>query len=485
MIDEHKPVGRPLNIMARYAAVFALFFAYNANFIHLHFENGGYLLDSGWFAWLFQSTGLQLPNPASIGDSSYFSIHFSPYILLFSNLFHGVFGLSGIQVFSIHQGMFGGILGVACLSLLMPDETGSLRGLLILLIVAMLIFFNQVYLSTVGYPHFEMAGTAILIAGLAAARRCNWALGSFLLLFNIAIREDGGFQSAAVALAIIGESLLRRDRQTPFWLMGTVFVLSVVGSFGTLAAKEIWFPGGGTLTSNFTGSPAFAHLGGELIADRLAKFASRPELLAPVVVTVLAAIVFRRLSYLLLLVFYSPLLVLYLVAVRDLLGEFQLYYALPFLVIAMWPFYVFAREPSGLRMARPALMLIPLMMASPIVGLFGAPGPGLGFVSRTLHPANYETRAMQAAIVDSLDSAAPNARICPTVGVVALEPNQFTPEQTRWNQAPEQCDIALVFRGDLDEARVARLLADRTIEAKTEIFGPRVVELLLEPAGGD
>ena len=58
-------------------------FTVHARWIFAHFSNDPYLLDSGWFAYLFESGDPLLRNPSVINELSYYAHHLSPHIFLF------------------------------------------------------------------------------------------------------------------------------------------------------------------------------------------------------------------------------------------------------------------------------------------------------------------------------------------------------------------------------------------------------------------
>ena len=69
----------------------AIVFAAHTVAIINHFEFGGFLLDSGWFAYLFGTVDPLLINPSAINGNSFYSIHFSPVIYLWFDRLAGWF----------------------------------------------------------------------------------------------------------------------------------------------------------------------------------------------------------------------------------------------------------------------------------------------------------------------------------------------------------------------------------------------------------
>src|SRR5262245_4133665 len=99
-------------------------FAIHARWIHTHFSNDPYLLDSGWFAYLFESRDPLLRNPSVINELSYYAHHLSPHLFLFGAPFRSLGGFTGIEIFAWHQGLFFALFFIA---LYLMVSGGSLR----------------------------------------------------------------------------------------------------------------------------------------------------------------------------------------------------------------------------------------------------------------------------------------------------------------------------------------------------------------------
>jgi hypothetical protein len=104
--------GRGLATIAHVASVlllFALIFATHGRWIFTHFSSDGYLEDSGWFAYLFESADPLLHNPSGVNDLSYHAHHLSPHTFLFGAPLAKLLGFTGIEIFAFHQGLFFGL----------------------------------------------------------------------------------------------------------------------------------------------------------------------------------------------------------------------------------------------------------------------------------------------------------------------------------------------------------------------------------------
>ncbi len=106
--------------------VFALIFATHSRFVFTHFSSDGYLEDSGWMAYLFESADPLLHNPSGVNDLSFYAHHLSPHIFLFGAPLANVFGLTGVEIFAYHQGLFFGLFFLSfCLIVARADHAAA------------------------------------------------------------------------------------------------------------------------------------------------------------------------------------------------------------------------------------------------------------------------------------------------------------------------------------------------------------------------
>ena len=104
--------GSGLATIARVVSVllmFGLIFATHSRWIFAHFSNDGYIEDSGWLAYLFESADPLLHNPSGVNDLSFYAHHLSPHIFLFGAPLAKLLGFTGFEIFAYHQGLFFGL----------------------------------------------------------------------------------------------------------------------------------------------------------------------------------------------------------------------------------------------------------------------------------------------------------------------------------------------------------------------------------------
>ena len=80
-----------------------------------HFSTDGYLLDSGWLAYLLETTDPLLKNPSGVNDLSFYAHHVSPHLFLFGVPFVRLLHLNGFEVLAIHEALFFGLFSAALL----------------------------------------------------------------------------------------------------------------------------------------------------------------------------------------------------------------------------------------------------------------------------------------------------------------------------------------------------------------------------------
>ena len=96
-------------LVASVLLMFALIFATHSRWIFTHFSSDGYLEDSGWLAYLFESADPLLHNPSGVNGLSFYAHHLSPHIFLFGAPLAKLLRFTGIEIFAYHQGLFFGL----------------------------------------------------------------------------------------------------------------------------------------------------------------------------------------------------------------------------------------------------------------------------------------------------------------------------------------------------------------------------------------
>jgi hypothetical protein len=326
--------------MAALAAVFSFFIPalLVTNYTLNHFYVlGGYMLDSGWFAYLAtHASTWPLPNPPAIGGT-YFSTHFSPVFYILTALFKGL-PLSNASVFfSLTQGFWFGLIGLAvCLLYSTAMRGGTVLALGCLSVLAAL---NGISLSILGFPHVEIAIPALLLLFFAFYVR-GWSVAACMVLAcGLMMREDAGLHYFCV-FVLLGFALRccqtgRKHAREFFLAAGICCVYSICA---VTVQKFFFAAGDNALARIYLGSPAFAHLGAEFFFMRLRFLAAnRLYVLAPLAVIVLAGAVRRDALLLAGPLACIPWLAVSFAAVTHEAGTLTDYYAFPAVVPLLWP----------------------------------------------------------------------------------------------------------------------------------------------------
>lgn len=430
----------------------------HARFILAHFSSDGYLIDSGWFAFLFESADPWLRNPVSVNRLSYYAHHLSPYIFVFGAPLAVFFGLDGFEIFALHQGIFFALFFFSLYLIASAAPAASKWHRVVAIFVAIVIgCLSAILFQAAAYPHFEIALLSVTSLALAGYLRGSWPLFAGCLLLLPAIREDGGFYAALACLlgAATTHGLWpRRDRR-----LGLLLVLALAGVLAGMLSmylKGRLFPGYEAFAGNFSGYD-WRHLSFALVTERLVALAARPSLAAIVLGTLALAAWDRRYAAGLLLL--SPLLLLHLVAVRDELAQFRLYYALPWLLACAGWLAVFVRRAQGPRSPsvaeRVALVVVAVLLASPTQAAFGVRDNFWAVAVDALVRPVADLRKMRQFVVERLAVArsgeGPAAGgVCVSLGIAALVPDHLAEKEV----VPPEADLAgcghlLLLRGDM------------------------------------
>ncbi len=433
----------------------------HARWILVHFSSDGYLIDSGWFAFLLGSADPWLRNPVSVNELSFYAHHLSPHLFAFGAPLATLFGLDGIRIFALHQGLFFALFLLALYLIASSAMPAPPRVRTAGVMAAVMIggLADSLW-QAAAYPHFEIALLAVTTLALAAYLRGNGLLFLGCLLLLPVIREDGGFYAALVCLlgAAVTHGLPPRFDRRLWQLLGMATV-GVAVALLSVYAKGIVFPGYDTFGSNFSGD-GWRHLSSPLVLDRVLALLANRNFAVLVAGTLVLCFFDRRYVAGLLLV--SPLLALHLAAARDELARFTLYYALPWLLVCAGWLAVHACRTHGPATPSPfegaVIVVLALLLTTPVQALLGMPG---NFWTVTRAAATKPV----ARIDDMRDFARsrlaegrpehgrPGGRTCASLGIAAIVPDHLRPNDV---VAPDTgiagCGRLLLLRGDMHYA---------------------------------
>ncbi len=450
----------------------SLSFSINYKYILEHFSNGSYLLDSGWFAYLFASGDWKLINPKSIGDLSYYNVHISSYLSALSWLF-GVLRIDRFFAFALHQGVTFAILAMSLCGLTIPPP-GQRLSLPLLIAAAIVAVMGGMTLQIASFPHFEQATLAFCCAGafFMQRRRYGWAAAAYFIACMV--REDGGL---FVALFLIGGAVLRWDSgkiadlaRSKELRLAIPPLLFAVGAFWL---KASYFTAAPTFSANFSGGH-WSHVSLNLVLNRVQSALQNSHIL--IVLAAVALLSFFSLRYLVFLVLISPLVAAHLLAVRDILGLFEIYYVIPWMVVCVGIF-VLAGERLKSKRIRLLEIWVILAMAilgsSPVLAWRGKPNSLL--VAWPLRPI-VDLAALSVKIEDTLKSS---PQPCASTGVVALAPDVLRSQRiVEPDSDLARCGVVFLYQGEVHFAELQRKVAaagyvqSGVIGERTKIYRP-------------
>lgn len=428
----------------------------HGRWILVHFTSDGYLFDSGWFAHLFESADPFLKNPRIINELSFYTSHLSPYLFLFGAPLAAGFGLNGVEIFAIHQGLFFGLFYLALYLIATPPNELPQPHRLIAILLALLIgSASDLLFQAASYPHFEISMIATASLALAAYLRNRNFLFVLSLLMLPLIREDGGFYAALICLLILALNFRRQDgwnrKQTELIILALAGVLIAALCF---LIKSKLFPGADTFGGNFSGD-GWSHLSAQFMTERLAILVSQEKFLIIIAGTIFLSSYDRR--YLSGLVLLSPLIIIYLLAVRDELGRFTLYYALPWLLVCLNWVAVFVsrgREENPPTILECLLILgLALSLSSPVQHLLHIQGNYSRIPKQAVKAERGDIRSMVAFLQPLVHPPGQNKngeQICASIGIAALIPDALNPKQFITAESSlKPCRQILLLHGDM------------------------------------
>jgi hypothetical protein len=444
-----------LFVLLAFGAVFVM----HARWILTHFSNGANLFDSGWLAYLFGSGDPLLHNPSSVDPLrlSFYTQHLSPHIYLFGTPLSYLFGLSGIEIFAYHQGLFFGLFFISlCLitSTLRLGQRDWAVGAFSAVTIGTL---SNVLLKAAAYPHYEIALLALSSLAVAAWVSNHYLVFAFCLLWLPLIREDGGFYAVFVCLACIAlDYSPGRRRDVRIVRLSALALLEVTASVCALLVKARYFPSTWfNFSFQFSGH-SWDHVSLALIGERLQSLIRNPNAM-PVLAgsAILAAVDVRYASGFVLL---CPLYALHLLSVRPALGHFTLYYALPWLLPVMVWLAVFAKRSRAAAAALPEsiiLLVLAIALSAPMQRVIGVRQQysyvvKLAFVRPVVSIPSIQQFALemrQNYAHGALDGSSAKSQ-CVSQGIAALIPNDVQPDELFYADSDlAKCRTVLLLRG--------------------------------------
>ncbi len=325
------------------------FFATNYTLNHFY-VNGGYMLDSGWFAFLSaHSTNWPVSNPPSIGGT-YFSTHFSPAFYIFTAL-HTLLsavgiGVSDVSWFSITQGFWLALTASSIFALLSCNSKPTTASNAFIAAVSIVVAFNGVFLASIGFPHFEIAIPALLVAFFASHINGHTKTAIAFLCLGLLMREDAGLHYFGLFFLLAGYLYFAKGR--PISKEIRFYSLLAVSCFAysllAISIQKIYFNvGDNALARVYLGDPAFAHISLNFLQERLDFFArNRLYILAPIILALFLSMYKKSWGLLVGVGAVLPWIIFSLLAISFQAGTLTSYYSFPVAIALFWPAIAYA-----------------------------------------------------------------------------------------------------------------------------------------------
>lgn len=393
------------------------------------YRSGAAVWDSGWFAWLAtHATAWPMPNPPAIGGD-YLAVHFAPIFFLLTAA-HGLLPFLPAPVwFALTQGLWFGLLGLACAlcaETLLPGRPWAAAAL------ALPAAGNGIALATLGFPHVEIAWPALLFLAIALRGRTRWWWLALLLMLTV--REDAGLHAA---LAFTALALLRAHAGREWRAAlpeARIAALCLAASLAAILLQRLALGGGQALSGTYLGTPPLAHLTGALALERLQLlFRHRAYLWAPLLLLLLLAAARRDPRPLAGALIGLPWIAFSFIARSDQAALMWDYYALPLMASLCWPLLAGHALPPGHR--RDALAQAAIAVLS--IALFTVSGRNHDHAPwRGFSPAVWARVAPAERAIDWLLAHRPAlGRLAVGDAVAALRPGAFTARELRYGLA--------------------------------------------------
>jgi hypothetical protein len=454
------------------------FLAYSF-FILDHFYRAGALLnDAGYIAHMMFDGGpaLLVGKAVFIGNPSFYAFHVTPLFAVTSAVARFV-PLTVPQWFALYAGISHALLTVGVFWFLTgPCRMRSPGPSLLAGLVALGFGFNGVAIGMIKFPHFEILIPAAMILFLIAWSQGRVILATSFFALSLAVREDVGFQIAALLIVLMALDRWRgvagREKATPAFIAA-----GLVYSAATVAVQRLIFPDTSLLIWNYLGQPPFAHLSWQLVATRFfGYFIYRSYIMLPMLCAIVWAIVARNPYIVVGYIAFLPWFLLQMLAVNDAIGTIPYHYAYPFIVAMFWPLIAMllaARRGNRPLNPRSTLIGFTVMLISSLgVGHQANPsGADLGHAFFSI-PSFSEERAVDYAVHMLNVAHGELGRVVAEDGVAALAADDFTKRETFWSEPPPRsADTVIYFPHGYRAASARELIAAAALKYRYVIVG--------------
>lgn len=336
--------------------------------------------------------------------------------------------------------------------------------------MAIVVPFNGVSLALIGFPHFEIAIPALLMAFFAAHFSGHTRTAYAVLLLGLSIREDTGlhyFGSFLVLAASLRWSRQNEKAKSDSTLFLRFAIICLLYSLAAIAIQKTLFPtDDDALRRVYLGNPIYSHINYEFLRERAQFFFSnRLYIIIPLILLFVIALVKRNALLAVGGVSVLPWIFFSVLGISPWAGTLASYYGFPIVTGVLWPVICSQLElcyrQSGLiatSNGNDRLVFTAVVVALSIVFFPGSKGnhdatPWKDFIPRWIGKIDGTRNALELFFNDNSEIA----RFVVDDAVASLRNNRTAPREWRYfmnfNKEDLQPVDAIVF---LDESWLSR-----------------------------
>ncbi|MGA2311877.1 MAG: hypothetical protein ABSF87_05855 [Xanthobacteraceae bacterium] len=313
------------------------------------YRTGAYFWDSGEFAYLtsFSTSWPMLLPPVFDQHVAFFTIHVMPIFYVTSALHQALSFIPAAAYFSLLQGVWVGLLGSAVFVACMRSDNLALAA-----ITALATAFCGPVLSTIGFPHVEIAIPALLLLFLAL-RSTRHRIGAYVALgLCLLVREDAGVHAGLVLILLALAQRVSGDSWESVRENALIACICFGYSFAALAFQHFFYPAPlSRLKVVYLGDPIFSHLSWSLVGQRLIVLLTAKAYLTWPLIFLLTTAVWKR-SVILAVgpIAVLPWILMSLLAASGYAGALASYYSFPIIVAIAWPSIAFSMKRARMNL---------------------------------------------------------------------------------------------------------------------------------------
>jgi len=423
------------------------------------YQTGAYYWDSGQFAYMstFSNAWPMLDPPflhhAPHERNIYFQTHFMPIFYITSALHQALSFIPAAAYFSLLQGVWSGLLA---LSVFMACARS--HNLVLVIIATLTTAFCGPVLSTIGFPHTELAIPALFLLFLAL-RSVGYRASSYIALgLCLLVREDAGLHAVAVLTLLAAAQWASGESRAAVRENVLIAIICVAYSFSWLAFQNLFYPAPVSyLKKVYFGNPIGSHLSWELVLHRVPVFFIDKAYVTWPLIFLLAVAAWKRNA----IIAVGPASVLpwmllsFLAASID-AGGLTSHYSYPIIIAIAWPSIAFSMNRARISLQLCTSILSIVLFVS--LGRWNhdnAPWRGLG-VPNFGAIGTYET-----ALRNAISGRKEFGRLMVDDAVASLVPESLILDEWAYQWAVNQLpnpDVVIYKDGAWDSANTMRVI---------------------------